>query len=63
MSCTRRRGRVLPKSTAMNPIGYLETSVVQCADNFTALTSLPDACVDLIYLDPPFFSNRSYEVI
>jgi DNA modification methylase len=24
---------------------------------------LPDACVDLIYLDPPFFSNRNYEVI
>src|SRR5438552_9378139 len=24
---------------------------------------LPDESVDLIYLDPPFFSNRKYEVI
>jgi DNA modification methylase len=23
---------------------------------------LPDACVDLIYIDPPFNSNRNYEV-
>lgn len=24
---------------------------------------LPDECVDLIYLDPPFNSNRSYNVL
>lgn len=24
---------------------------------------MPDECVDLVYLDPPFFSNRKYEVI
>ena len=24
--------------------------------------NLPDACVDLIYIDPPFNSNRNYEV-
>ena len=23
---------------------------------------LPDECVDLIYIDPPFNSNRNYEV-
>ncbi len=23
---------------------------------------LPDACVELIYIDPPFNSNRNYEV-
>ena len=23
----------------------------------------PDACVDLIYLDPPFNSNRNYNVL
>jgi len=23
---------------------------------------LPDACIDLIYIDPPFNSNRDYEV-
>ncbi len=26
------------------------------------LRKLPDACVDLIYIDPPFNSNRNYEV-
>jgi DNA modification methylase len=24
---------------------------------------MPSDCVDLVYLDPPFFSNRTYEVI
>ena len=24
---------------------------------------MPDACVDLVYLDPPFNSNRSYNVL
>jgi DNA modification methylase len=27
------------------------------------LASFPAECVDLVYLDPPFFSNRIYEVI
>jgi hypothetical protein len=26
------------------------------------LPRLPDACIDLIYIDPPFNSNRNYEV-
>lgn len=47
----------------MNPVGYLETGVIQCADNLTALSQMPEQCVDLVYLDPPFFSNRIYEVI
>jgi DNA modification methylase len=32
-------------------------------DNLEILKTFPDDCVDLIYLDPPFFSNRNYEVI
>jgi DNA modification methylase len=32
-------------------------------DNLQILKSLPDESVDLIYIDPPFFSNRNYEVI
>ena len=45
------------------PISYLETSVIYCDDNLAKLAQFPGACVDLIYLDPPFFSNRAYEVI
>jgi len=33
-------------------------------DNLQILREyLPDECVDLIYLDPPFNSNRSYNVL
>lgn len=47
----------------MNPVGYLETGVLHCDDNLAALSKFPSECIDLIYLDPPFFSNRFYEVI
>lgn len=45
------------------PIGYLETGVIYCDDNLERLSQFPAECIDLIYLDPPFFSNRHYEVI
>ncbi len=32
-------------------------------DNLEILKQIEDESVDLIYLDPPFFSNRNYEVI
>jgi DNA modification methylase len=32
-------------------------------DNLEILKNLPSESVDLIYIDPPFFSNRNYEVI
>lgn len=41
----------------------METGVLYRNDNLERLPSLPDGSVDLIYLDPPFFSNRVYEVI
>jgi DNA modification methylase len=47
----------------MNPVAYLETEVIFRDDNLDRLREFPDECVDLIYLDPPFFSNRHYEVI
>jgi DNA modification methylase len=47
----------------MAPISYLETGVLYCDDNLHRLSEFPDECIDLIYLDPPFFSNRNYEVI
>ena len=47
----------------MTPVAYLETSAIYCDDNLERLSQFPAECVDLIYLDPPFFSNRHYEVI
>jgi DNA modification methylase len=32
-------------------------------DNLEILRTIADDSIDLIYLDPPFFSNRNYEVI
>ena len=32
-------------------------------DNFDVLRGFPAECVDLVYLDPPFNSNRSYNVL
>jgi site-specific DNA-methyltransferase (adenine-specific) len=32
-------------------------------DNLTIMRTMPNACVDLIYLDPPFNSQRNYNLI
>jgi len=34
-----------------------------CGDNLEALKTIKSESVDLIYIDPPFFSNKNYEVI
>jgi 16S rRNA G966 N2-methylase RsmD len=42
----------------------LVTNVLYYGDNLDILRRyLPDAAVDLVYLDPPFNSNRDYNVI
>lgn len=46
----------------MKPSALIDTRVIYCGDNLEQLAKLPDACVDLIYIDPPFNSNRNYEV-
>jgi len=44
------------------PSSLLDTRVIYCGDNLDQLRKLPDRCIDLIYIDPPFNSNRNYEV-
>ena len=34
-----------------------------CGDNLKIMYGMPDESIDLIYLDPPFFSGKNYEVI
>jgi DNA modification methylase len=48
--------------TAGKPSALVDTRVIYCGDNLEQLKKLPAACVDLIYIDPPFNSNRNYEV-
>lgn len=38
-----------------------ETNVIYCGDCKEVLKKIPDESVDLIYLDPPFFSQQEYE--
>ena len=40
----------------------IDTQIIYCGDCLEQLQQLPDGCVDLIYIDPPFNSNRNYEV-
>ena len=51
-----------PAPRAGRPSSLLETRVDYCGDNLEQLAHLPDACVDLIYIDPPFNSNSNCEV-
>ena len=44
-------------------IPYFRPNTIYCGDCKDVLAKFPDECVDLIYLDPPFFSNKHYEVI
>ena len=47
---------------AGKPSSLVDTRVIYCGDNLEQLKKFPDQCVDLIYIDPPFNSNRNYEV-
>jgi len=44
------------------PSPLTDTRVIYCGDNLEQLRKLPDECIDLIYIDPPFNSNGNYEV-
>jgi len=44
------------------PSSSIDTRVIYCGDCLEQLRKLPDGCVDLIYIDPPFNSNQDYEV-
>ena len=49
-------------SRSARPSALLDTRVIYCGDCLDQLRRLPEQCVDLIYIDPPFNSNRNYEV-
>src|SRR5665213_4284918 len=49
-------------SRRLKSSALVDTRVIYCGDNIEQLKKLPKDCVDLIYIDPPFNSNRNYEV-
>lgn len=38
-------------------------NTIVCGDNLEWLEAIPDESIDLCYIDPPFFSNRNYEIV
>ena len=50
------------KPRAGRPSSLVDTRVIYCGDCVDQLKAMPEKCVDLIYIDPPFNSNRNYEV-
>jgi DNA modification methylase len=50
-----------PAPSRARPSSVLDTRVIYCGDCLEQLQKLPPACVDLIYIDPPFNSNRTVE--
>jgi DNA modification methylase len=42
---------------------YFTTNTIYCGDCEIVLSKFPSECVDLVYADPPFFSNQQYEII
>ncbi|NMC06264.1 MAG: site-specific DNA-methyltransferase [Candidatus Lokiarchaeota archaeon] len=38
-------------------------NTIHCGDNLAVLRSLPAGCIDLCYIDPPFFSRRNHKDI
>ena len=55
--------RDIPGKGGIVTVAFLESGVLYCEDNLRQLAQFPSECIDLVYLDPPFFSNRNYEVI
>ena len=56
---TTLQQRTVPTKPA-KPSALLDTRIVYCGDNLEQFAKLPDTCMDLIYMDPPFNSNRNY---
>ena len=51
-----------PNVSASERVSF-QPNTIYCGDCKEVMKHFPENCVDLIYLDPPFFSNEKYEVI
>jgi DNA modification methylase len=62
---TTRQRSVKALPAPKSEISYkhqLKSNSIYCGDNLKMLREIPDESIDLIYIDPPFNSNRDYEV-
>lgn len=42
---------------------YFTTGTIYCGDCQEVLRKFPNECADMIYADPPFFSEEGYEIL
>ncbi len=54
--------KLLRRNNSIMAKHQLKPFTIYCGDNLKMLNEIPDESVDLIYIDPPFNSNRNYEV-
>ncbi len=59
---SKRSSGKRPAGRRARPSALLDTRIVYCGDCLDQLAKPPDGGVDLVYIDPPFNSNRNYEV-
>ena len=50
-------------SVTLPPMSEFRPNTLYYGDNLDVLRDFPSECVDLVYLDPPFNSARSYNVL
>lgn len=41
----------------------LQTNTIYCGDNLDIMKGFEDECIDLVYIDPPFFTSKKYEIV
>lgn len=75
MLMPKRKSKTNPQQTYLpllttTPGGVKQTTkhqvkpqTIYCGDNLEMLKDIPDESIDVIYIDPPFNSNRNYEIL
>jgi len=53
VAMTKRTDKDVSGRGEGKPSPLVDTRVIYCGDNLVQLKRLPDACIDLIYIDPP----------
>lgn len=54
----------IPKAPPEILVTYeMENGIIYCGDNLSYMVDFPSESIDLVYLDPPFFSGRDYKVV
>jgi DNA modification methylase len=59
---TREKSLLKDKNNSKISLSFPKTNSIYLGDCLYVLSNLPDSSVNMIYLDPPFFSGKEYEI-